>query len=253
MNGPTMLSYSSIALFRQCPSAWKARYIDKVKEAPGLAAKFGNDFDTQVAIELGIYPNDRDGKPVSAPAMTEKLKAAIDAYRAMPGSWLDTKPDQQLQTQVKVEVSKERWAEVAGRYGARADIPYPLIGYADFIRVVDGVRKQVCDLKTRERLEFKSEFNTQVGFYAAFEDCTEAFIHVVALGQKGKPRCAEHKILIPTNKSFVKHTLDWFAYYSWEIKRAVDDNNFEDLPREAGYYCSWCPMKQECPVARVQA
>lgn len=250
---PTTLSYSSIALFRQCPTAWKARYIDKIKEAPGGAAKFGNDFDTEIAYGLGLVPMDRNGIAVARPQETEKLKAAVEAYREFEESWLATKPEQEPKTQVKVHVTPEQWAEVAGQYGANPVMPFNLVGFADFTRLApDGVRLQVLDLKTRDRLEFKPEFNIQVGFYAAILGASECSIHVIALGAK-KPRVAAHNILVPVNKEFMRHTLDWYAYYAGEIKRMLDAEHCDDLPREAGYHCSWCPLLDKCGTAMVRA
>lgn len=255
MNQPTQMSYSALSKFEQCPSMWRATYIDKIQGPVGDAAKLGNAFDQSVAARLGLPTLDhRSGRPVPTPEMTPELKDMLDAYDAFPQSWLRTTPEQQPRTQVKIFITPEQWCEIATRYGANPTVHYPIVGYLDMVRLMsDGVRLEILDLKTAKRKDFQPGWNTQIMLYAAALDAAKVSIHLVsqkaipkAKGGGRKYEVTPYSMFVHANKPLVKAVLNKIAYRSNEVKRVVDANELVDLPENTGFWCGYCPLQMSC-------
>ena len=252
MEHPTALSYSSISLWCQCPAAWKAKYVDKLQAPVGDAARRGNAFDQLVASRLGCPLFDHLGKSIDRPDESTELSDMLDGYFAFKDTWLDTRLERKPMAQVKVTVTPDQWAEMAGRYGANTKIPYSIIGFADLQRTMsDGVRIEGLDLKTSERMEFRSSWTYQILFYAAALGWSKSSIHLVVKNKSGV-RVQGKSILSGPNKPLIKHVLDWYAHYSNEIKNSLDNGGTEDWPRNHSYGCSWCPLMETCAVGQMK-
>lgn len=249
MNLPTHLSYSSIELFRRCPAAWKARYIDRVQEAPGTAAQFGSRFGYQVTQALGLPTLDRDGKPLPADELVEtpELKGAVEAYRNFDGNWITSNtPERCVQSEVRIDVSLDTWDAFKQRYGVESDLAMPLLGFADYVRTMsDGVRREVLDLKTSSRMEWRPEWNIQVLLYGAALDASAVHIHLVAKRTRDYG-VGSHTLLLDHNKQLVREALNTVAYYTQIIKATLDAGQLLALPRTPSWGCSYCPIAGEC-------
>lgn len=253
MHTPTHISYSSIELFKRCPTAWKARYLDQIQEAPGTAAQFGIAFEQLVTAGMGMTVYEKDGKPAALPEVTPELQGAVDAYAAFEGNWLTTSVGRAPRAQVKVEVSTDHWAEVAARYGAETELALPLLGYADFVRTMaDGARLELVDLKTSGRLEWKPEWVSQVTLYAPFLGVSVAHIHLIAKRARDYG-VGSHTILLDHNKALIRETLNNIAFYTKLIKQVCEaPETWNALPRLGSWGCGFCPCSLECATHAAQ-
>jgi RecB family exonuclease len=247
MNLPKYCSYSSIELFRRCPAAWKARYIDRVQETPGASAQFGTNFGLLVTQALGLPVLDRDGKPVEVPAETPELKGAVDAYRNFDGNWITSNtPERKTQAEAKIEIGPNGWEVFKQRYGVEADLAMPLVGYADYVRVMaDGLRREVLDLKTSSRMEWRPEWNVQVLLYGAALDASAVHIHLIAKRSRDYG-VGSHTLLLDHNKQLVREALNTVAYYTQIIRATLDAGQLLALPRTPSWGCQHCPVAGEC-------
>lgn len=248
MQAPSVLSFSSVTLFRSCAAAWKARYIDKIQQPVGDAAKFGNDFDTAVAYELGLVPKAFDGSIPPRPTSQEVLDA-VETYRKYQKSWLHSAPGS-VQAQVKIEVTPDRWREVAERFGSESEIEVPLIGYSDFVRTLPDGRREVMDLKSTSRDEWKDDWYTQTILYSAWLDASLCHIHRL-VRNKSKCRVDASTTIIDGNPKLVKQTLDTFAHDVGEVVRFIKSERWLDAPRRASWRCTFCPLALECETKLV--
>lgn len=249
MQTPATLSYSSVDMFRRCPASWKAKYIDKIQQPVGDAAKFGNDFDTAVAHELGITPVGHDGKEVPKPDLGEELTGALEMYRKYPKSWLKS-PEGSVQAQVRITVTPEQWHEIARRYGGESEIEMPLVGYADFLRTMPDGRREVMDLKTVSRDEWKAGWYTQVILYSAWLDASLMHIHRV-LRNKSKCKVDASTTVIDGNPELVRQTMDTFAYDANELARFIRSARWIEAPRRPDWHCMFCPLADKCETRLV--
>lgn len=251
MHIPTTISYSSLNRWIDCPTAWRAQYIDKVRGPVGDNAQRGNDFDELVAKRLGLQVLERDGSTIKPPPLeTEELTRMLDGYAADEESWLTTtKPEQKAHTQTKVTCSPERFSELAEQYGSTARIKVPYIGFIDFGRTMDdGVRTEILDLKTSDRAEFKMTWPMQVVTYAVFLGASKASIHLVVPAKK-EVKVLKKEFLLGANKSIVRNCLNWAAFYHNQQMAAIENGTLADLPRQPGYHCYYCPLRPDCKVA----
>jgi CRISPR/Cas system-associated exonuclease Cas4 (RecB family) len=250
MNKPTSISYSGLNRWTDCPQSWKAQYIDKIRGPVGEAARRGNDFDELVAHRLGLTVYERDGTTVKpVPTETEELTRMLNAYAEHPESWLRTKPEQKPHTQTKISCSPEQWSELAGKWGSSSKIHFPFNGFIDLGRKMDdGIRDEVLDLKTSSRAEFKVTWPMQVITYAAILGASKASIHLI-VPQVKEVKVITKEFLLGANKSIVRNCLNWVAFYQAEINRAVESEQFNELPRLPGYHCSYCAIRDDCKVA----
>lgn len=258
MNHPTQLSYSALTKWQQCPSLWRAIYIDKIKGPVGEEAHQGNDFDQLVTHRLGLPLIDKfTGAPVPVPEITPELKTMLAAYEKFPGNWMtNTKPEQKPSAQQKILITPEQWKETAARYGSSSTIAYPFLGFPDMTRIMtDGVRTELLDLKTSKRKDWHSTWLPQVVIYGAILDVARVTIHLVYRTTVPKKKgggydyqVEPYSLFLHANKPLVKCIFDAAGYRSKEINRCVNENEFEELPRNPGFWCTYCPLQVECPV-----
>lgn len=249
MQAPATLSYSSVEMFRRCPASWKARYIDKLQQPVGDAAKFGNDFDTAVAYELGLKPVGHDGGMVPKPKIEGELKDALETYRGYSKSWLHSEPGS-VEAQVRITVTPEQWHEIAQRYGGQSEITMPLIGYADFVRTMPDGRREVMDLKSTSRDEWKPGWYTQVILYSAWLDASLMHIHRY-VRNKSKCKLDASTTIIDGNPALVRQAMDTFAYDANELTRFIQAERWLEAPRRPDWQCMFCPLADKCETRMV--
>lgn len=218
------LSFSSIMAWARCPTSWSAKYLQNIKEEAGSAADFGNQFEALVAIKNG-YP-------------AEKFKGEtpelLEAYAAYEPIFLNWKSAHEVKYQVQLNVSRDQWAEKAEELDANPEMPYPILGYIDFLRL--GLAPEILDLKTRARLELKPEDLTQTILYSIFAPARTYRIHMFGT-MTGKTK----DVGGIATKELQRETMDTLAFYAGQIKDAVE--NRPPLAKLPGYHCSWCPLK----------
>lgn len=251
MNLPTHLSYSSIELFRRCPAAWKARYIDQIKESVGSAAQFGTQFGLHVTAAMGLPVVDRFGQPAQLEQL-EGMDGAVAAYKAHDANWITDAKERNTRAEVEIRIGQDEWAEIQSRYGVEQELAMPILGYCDYTRKMpDGVRTELLDLKTSSRLEFQPSWNLQVLLYASDPkiDASAVSIHLIAKRSRNYG-VGVHTILLDHNKALMKEALETVAYYTRIIKATLDDAQFLTLPRTPSWGCAYCPVANDCVTSR---
>ena len=218
------LSFSSIKAFQSCPSAWAAKYLDGHKEEAGSAADFGNQFESHVAVMNGWKAEKYKGP-------TPEIEEAYGNYAETFIKW---RGSESIKYQVELKISTEQWAEKAEELDANPEMPYPLLGYIDFLKL--GLAPEVLDLKTRARLELKPDDITQTVFYTIFAPANRYTIHMYGT-QTGKIKIESRKV----TRELQRETMDTLAYYAGLIKNVVETR--PPLAKLPGYHCAWCPLR----------
>jgi CRISPR/Cas system-associated exonuclease Cas4 (RecB family) len=230
------LSFSQVNQFMKCPRSW---YISKVlrEEVPsGDAAARGSMFDQCVAAALGLGDGPEE-------EITEEVQGAVEFYLEHPLSW--KKADV---AQKEVTMTPAQWDFFADVYDCAWPLPAPIIGYVDLIRSVqDGLIKEVCDLKTSTRGEYRPEWSLQATLYCLIERAKRFEVHLLTFTKQLKLLRYEYS---PTDETF-KWAMETIGAISDQISRVERAPNLARVPATAGYHCDWCPRKASCEATNV--
>lgn len=227
------ISHSSIQLFIDCPRHWFAKYVDKLITPAGDAAAFGTGFDQAIAAR--VVP----GSEVVA--CDPDVLNAVEFYLAQPRAW-----DRAQDAQVKIELDPDQWAVLAEYYGSCTEIPVPLVGYVDLVRTMeDGIRRELLDLKTSSRKEFRPSWSVQTMLYAAALRAARIGVHLLVRRANGSFDFAAYEHC--PNHNDYRWVLNYVGFYANQLTEATKYACSDDLPAKPGYWCAWCPVKLECP------
>lgn len=218
------LSFSSMWLFNSCPYSWYNRYVNKVVDAPGQAADFGNNFERALAEKFGCV--------MKTPAIhSPEIDAAVASYSPYFEKWLAGDP---FSYQEELRITPERWEEVADSLGVNPYMPYPIKGFIDFR--LQGMRNEITDTKTGTAASYQPKWTIQQAFYAAFTGATVFNIdHVHSKTYAVVP----HRK--PVTKQMLQESLNVLAHIAHSIEKVMKDPEY--LPRLAGDHCRWCSLK----------
>lgn len=240
-------SFSSIKTLSSCPRSWWWQYVKGEKQAAGSAAQFGSAFDQRVLERLNIKPEKED-KQVEVDAETdEQVNEAVSFYLNQPAAWGQKenviKP---TRGQAKVCIDPREWSELADVYGVESEIKRPFIGFIDLLGA-NGLCKEVLDLKTSSRMEYRPEWTMQTALYALAEGAVRCHIHLLVRGSKGFRFQAYRFRPSEATFAWVLGTLGWWAKVGEEVMRMQD----YELPMQTGYHCEWCPKSLACEAYRL--
>ena len=235
-------SFSSLKLLASCPRQWYYKYVKNEQQPPGDAAQFGSAFDQRVCERLGIKPGKED-RPVELNAEAEEqMQEALTFYFAQPQAW--AKADK---AQAKVELAPRVWSELADIYGVPSVLHRPFIGYIDLLRH-EGMQKQVLDLKTSSRNDYRPEWSLQTALYALAEQASECHIHLLIRGKKELRFAAYRFRPMAATYAWALSTIGYWADQGERIMKAIAAVEVAATP---GYHCDWCPKAIECEAARL--
>lgn len=223
------LSFSAINLWKQCPSAWQARYVVKEHDVKTDASKFGNAFDQALGRHLNLIT---DKEVVNtAPEMDE----TIAFYLRHPWAWKTADS-----AQTKLTILPDQWNNWSAQFGARSQIKTPIIGYVDFVRRV-GIETHVLDLKTSTRSNWQIDWALQCfGLYSLALGAQSAEIHLI-VRLKGGLKALRWKYR--PNRHLFAWTIDTLGFYANQIENYREGDALAEQP---DYYCDWCPKRYRC-------
>lgn len=233
------LSYSSIRSYITCPSAWAARYLDKISEAPSDAAGFGLTFEKYIASQVGFKTDLKEPIDVNV----------LEIAASFLPEFLKWKGDVELTYQEQIFITCEQWAAKAEEIGADTEIPFPIKGFLDFRK--KDFSNEITDLKTGTAAAYKPEFTLQQTLYCIFKDSSKFNIfHINSKTGKFTP------YTVNVTKQMKRETMDTLAFYSKQMAQVIA--NPYHLPKLPGEHCRWCPLKSmisdgapECALAGV--
>jgi hypothetical protein len=235
-------SFSSLKLLNSCPRQWWYKYIAGEQQPAGDAAQFGSAFDQRVSKKLGIEPGKED-KPVELNSEAEaQMQEALTYYFAQPQAWQTAD-----RAQSKVEMTPAVWAELADIHGAQGELKRPFIGYIDLLRH-QGMERQVLDLKTSSRNDYRPEWSLQTALYALAEHASECHIHLLIRGKK-ELRFAAYRFR-PLSSTYA-WAISVVSYWADQGERVMRVDSPLEVAATPGYHCDWCPRALDCEGARL--
>ena len=231
------ISYSQVNQFRNCPRSWFVTKILGESQPPSDKAQRGSDFDASVAAALGL--GSKPDHPVS-----DEVVGAVNWYLEQPGAW--TKADA---AQQEIRITRNAWDALREMHDVAYDLPWPIVGYIDLSRrMSDGIRRELLDLKTSERMDWRPEWAIQTSLYALAEGASQWHVHLIAFNKSGlKMRQYTYR---PTPSTFrwVMNTIGSLAQGMYAASQA---KSAEWLAATPGYWCSFCPRNLSCEGAAL--
>lgn len=228
------LSFSSLSKWLQCPRSWWAKYVEKRDVAPSDAASFGSAFDQAISAKLGLI------KPEEITKTVEGVESSVNFYMAQPWAW--TKADS---TQEQIAITPEQWETMAESIEAESEIHAPITGYIDLFRV-EGIERQVVDIKTSSRAGWRTDWGLQGMLYCLAKDAHRFEIHLLATGKKVP---SAHRYVFKPTVERLRWMMETLGCIAKQIKQAQKG---DVLLRNADYWCAWCPEKVDC-VASISS
>lgn len=226
-------SPSSISAWEICPRNWWANYVLGKKMEASEAASFGSQFDQLVSQRIGCPVGKQDKLPDE---WLDGVEQAVDLYLCQPWALKSATVAQKA-----VRINPAEWAMMAEMHGLFSEIRKPIIGFADLI---DDQQRLVVDLKTSGRKDARQEWAGQLIFYALAEQLSSAEVHL--LTRTKTP--AVYRFTIPVNDETKKWALIRFSTAIEQIERALENGAGEELVRNPGWKCGYCPEQFECPA-----
>ena len=227
------ISYSSVEKELQCARCWYYKYVLKQELPAGEAASFGKQFDVMVAHRLGLGP-------APAEPLVAGVADAVFAYLAHEEAWMHASA-----AQTEVKCSPSQWQVLAEECGANPVLPWPIIGFLDLERTMeDGIRREVLDLKTTSRREFRWSWALQGTLYALFRRAYRWHVHAVV---RTKNLQIATWTYYPSIKTF-RWAMDLVAASAARMK-AWERMGVEEVQAVPGYHCEFCAGRNECEAS----
>lgn len=234
MRQPTHLSFSQIKLFKDCPKAWYVQKVLGEEQPPSDAANRGSQTDQLIAHRLGLTPMTTD-------PLIDRVEEAVDLYFAN-GGW-----NRADEAQRKIELSPSSWDVYRELYDVDYTLPLPIVGYIDLYRTADnGIQRELADIKTSERAEFRADWALQGTLYSLVERAVKFEVHLLTFTKQIKLVRYEYR---PTEATFkwVMNQIGSAAAGMVEAMRSGCDK----LPANPGFWCRWCSRQLNCEGAMV--
>jgi len=245
------LSFSSMASFARCPRSWTAKYVEKLQEVTTAPAILGTKIERCLAKRLNFKESEewqvKDGKYIKTPLDLTKIEetdssSILNLYQAQPWAWNSAD-----EYQKQISISVDRWEFLAEKYGANPSIPFPLYGFADFIR---RDTRTIMDLKTSARMTFKPNWISQIVLYALAEDLPNFEIHLLS---SKSLKTARYQGTV--TDELARSVMNEIAFRSWEIKGYINIG-MAHIPEIPGWHCKFCVLLtngKNCPrISKVQ-
>jgi hypothetical protein len=138
-----------------------------------------------------------------------------------------------------ITITPNQWATLAEMMGAESEIFCPIIGYIDLYRV-SGITKQVVDIKTSSRTEWRTAWALQGLLYCLATGATHFEIHLLTTGKKTP---TAHRYVMNTTRERLKWMMETIGNLARQIEALKPD---DCIPERPGYWCSWCPECTTC-------
>jgi hypothetical protein len=244
------LSYSSISKYRQCPRAWRYRYIDKVKVPTSVNLFFGSAIHS--VIEDKICGSDK-----SLPELWD-INWQIQLQKNPSKNWLDKEPSY-YETLGKYMMQSETVTDVVNGFSPMIDadghavekkiellvddVSVPIIGYVDIIHE-NGI---------------PGDFKTAAKAWPANRGITETqpLIYLAALKQMGFECPGNrfyHHIFVKTRTSqaqlietvYPNQLIEWGLEQVRQVWYGIRSSAFPACA--GGWWCSskWCEYHDIC-------
>jgi CRISPR/Cas system-associated exonuclease Cas4 (RecB family) len=235
MKQPTHLSFSQIKSFRDCPRSWYVQKILGEEQPPSEAASKGSQFDQMIAHKLVGAE-----RPVD---LLDRIEEAADTYLLSKHGWKHAD-----EAQRKIELNPTQWEVLADSYGVSWPLPLPIVGYVDLFRKTeDGFRIELCDLKTSERAEYRSDWSLQGSLYSLVERAYKFEVHLVTWTKQLKVVKYEYR---PTEQTF-RWCMNVIGETASRMSKVSRSTSAESIPATPGFWCRWCPRQTNCEGSLV--
>ena len=229
------LSCSSINLAINCPRSWWAKYMLGKSVPSSEAASFGSQYDVVVSKLIGAKTH-KEEKPGS---ILPGVQEAAELYLEQGHAFKDA-----TDSQVKIDISPGQWAYLGEMLGIPTEIKFPITGFIDLF---DRETRKLIDLKTSSSKRTSASWALQVLIYSLATQATEAGIHLMTRTKTP----AFYNFLVPVSDDNLRWAMNLFTFYANLIEGWIETGAGEELPRQEGFWCSWCPENMECPAKHV--
>jgi CRISPR/Cas system-associated exonuclease Cas4 (RecB family) len=229
------VSCSSINLAIQCPRAWWAKYVLGKSVPSSEAASFGSQYDTVVSKLIGAKNHKEEKTGEILPGVEEAAQMYMEQDHAFKSA---------TDSQVKINIAPGQWAYMGETLGIPTEISFPITGFIDLL---DTNSRSLVDLKTSSSKRTSASWAMQVLIYAIATQANEARIHLMTRTKTP----AFYNFMVPVSEDNLRWAMNLFTFYTQQIEKWLNAGAGEELPRQEGFWCSWCPENLECPAKHV--
>lgn len=242
------LSASSVKTFLQCPSSWSAAYLEQLPRRWGSALLKGRAVDKASEVNWRQKPD--SGEDISIEAAQEVAEGEF--YRSMEEAggkgevdWGTSNAGAELDSTTRM--TRRFMTDIAPLYTpteVQKRIEIPIVNSERvFIGFIDALTPDtIIDVKTggRRMSQADADRDLQASAYALATGLKKfTFARVIHSSAKAQTSSE----LVHTERT-VRGTLG-FESLVMDVSDAIDAGIYVRIP---GYWCSWCPAANSCPV-----
>lgn len=244
------LSASSIKTYLQCPASWSASYLDELPRRWGSALVKGRAVDAAATANWRQKPTTGEDIAIEMAqevAEHEFFKSIDEAGGKSEVDWDDSNLGAELDSSMKL--TRRHMTDHAPLYTPKAvqqRIELPIINSERvFVGFIDALTDdEVIDVKTggRRMSQADADRDIQASAYALATGLRKfTFARVIHPSAKAQTSSE----LVHTERT-VRGTLG-FQSLVMDVSDAIDAGIYV---RQPGYWCSWCPAANTCPVGQ---